>query len=35
VNPADKRMAAQTEDHPYDYGAFEGVIPRATTAPVR
>ncbi len=28
VNPADKRMAAQTEDHPYDYGAFEGVIPR-------
>jgi bifunctional non-homologous end joining protein LigD len=22
-DPADKRMAAQTEDHPYGYGAFE------------
>lgn len=26
LNPKDKRMAAQTEDHPYDYGGFEGVI---------
>ena len=25
--PADKRMAMRTEDHPYDYGDFEGVIP--------
>ena len=23
----DKHMAVRTEDHPYDYGAFEGVIP--------
>jgi bifunctional non-homologous end joining protein LigD len=28
ANPADKRMAVMTEDHPYDYGSFEGVIPR-------
>ncbi len=27
-NPEDKRFAVQTEDHPYDYIAFEGVIPR-------
>ena len=27
VNPADKRLAMMTEDHPYDYGDFEGVIP--------
>lgn len=26
-DPADKRFAAPTEDHPYGYGAFEGVIP--------
>jgi bifunctional non-homologous end joining protein LigD len=28
LNPKDKRMAAHVEDHPYDYGAFEGVIPK-------
>ena len=27
LNPADKRLAMRTEDHPYDYGTFEGVIP--------
>jgi bifunctional non-homologous end joining protein LigD len=26
-NPADKRLAMMTEDHPYDYAKFEGVIP--------
>ncbi len=27
LNPADKRYAAETEDHPLDYIDFEGVIP--------
>ena len=27
LDPADKRMAMRTEDHPRDYGSFEGVIP--------
>lgn len=27
-DPAEKRFAAPTEDHPYPYGAFEGVIPK-------
>jgi bifunctional non-homologous end joining protein LigD len=27
LNPADKRLGVMTEDHPYDYASFEGVIP--------
>ncbi|HWB52569.1 MAG TPA: DNA polymerase ligase N-terminal domain-containing protein [Tepidisphaeraceae bacterium] len=27
VNPKDKRLAMAVEDHPLDYGDFEGVIP--------
>ncbi|HTM62247.1 MAG TPA: DNA ligase D, partial [Burkholderiales bacterium] len=27
LDPADKRLAVRTEDHPFGYGSFEGIIP--------
>src|SRR5438105_10006274 len=28
MNPAEKRLAIRTEDHPLEYAEFEGVIPQ-------
>ena len=35
LDPHDKRLAVEVEDHPLDYGDFEGTIPKGNTAVAR